>query len=131
MPFPQVNACFLFTFTFTYPLMNFPMRICIHYLAFGESEATPTQHVLETILPLCCTLTGALLVTDVGIVFSLIGSIATSSIFLLFPSALYIRSRKVVVKPRAQIIACYCTFAFGMMIMILGVISSLSGNSAG
>lgn len=48
----QVNVCFLFTFTFTYPLLNFPMRICIHYLFYGETEATNIQHILETVLPL-------------------------------------------------------------------------------
>ena len=111
--------------------MNFPMRICIHYLACGESEATPTQHVLETITPLCLTLAGALVLTDVGSVFSLIGSVATSSIFMLFPAALYLKSAKVVEKPRWRILACYCVFAFGVLVMVLGVIASLSGTSVG
>lgn len=124
----QVNVCFLFTFTFTYPLVNFPMRICIHYLAVGETDATPLQHTLETVLPLCITLTGALLLTDVGIVFSLIGSIGTSSIFFLFPTSLYLTSKKVFEKPRAKLISCYAVFLFGLMVMILGVLSSLSGQ---
>lgn len=55
VPFPytycQVTAGFLVTIMFTFPMSNFAMRICIHYVFFGESETTNTQHALETIIP--------------------------------------------------------------------------------
>ena len=39
----QVTACFLFVATFTVPMVNFPMRVSIHYMLFGETNASEPQ----------------------------------------------------------------------------------------
>lgn len=126
----QVNLCFLLTFTFTYPLMNFPMRICIHYLLYGETRATDSQHLVETVVPLCFVLAGALLLTDVGIVFSLIGSIATSSIYFIFPCLMFLKSSKVGVVALRSRVVVWCVLGFGLLVLVLGVVASVTGSAA-
>ena len=91
----QVTLGFLFTIVFTFPMINFPMRICIHYWLHGETEATPLQHFLETAVPFITTLLISLFVRDVGVVFSLVGSVETCSTFFLFPAAMFLRSTRV------------------------------------
>ena len=100
------------------------------FLGAGETVATPIQHVLETVLPLCVTLAGALTLQDVGVVFGLIGSIGTSSLFFIFPVAMYLSSKPLKdSRTPMMTLACVCVFGLGLLIMFLGVISSLAGAS--
>lgn len=119
--------CFLFTLVFTYPVMNFPLRISIHYLAFGETDTSPGQHVMETLIPFVLCMAGAVYADDVGLVFSLIGSVATGAVFFLFPTAMYWRSSKIHTRPAAMLAACACVFALGTVVMICGLIAALAG----
>ena len=121
MPPLQVTIGFLFTIVFVYPMSNFAMRICIHYLWKGETDTTPLQHAVETIVPFAAVMAGALFVTDLGVVYSLIGSIGAVSFFLLFPSAMYLKSPAIKERPPSMILACKAVFAFGVLLLILGV----------
>lgn len=100
------------------------MHRCSHALAFGETDTTPAQHFLETVVPFTVVLTGAMFITDLGTVFRLIGSIGSCSYFLLFPTAMYLRSKAVARTPRATL-AARCTFAFGVVLLVLGVTTTL------
>ena len=117
--------CFLFTIVFTYPMMNFPLRISLHYLAFGETDTTNLQHLAETLLPLALALTGALTVKDVGVVFAVVGAIGTASTFFLFPTLLYLRSNKIHARPGGMKVACVCLFVLGLVVMICGLWAAL------
>jgi hypothetical protein len=121
----QVTVCFLFTIVFVFPMANFSMRICIHHLLHGETDTTPLQHVLETVVPFACILTGSLFVTNLGIVYSLIGSIGSISFALLFPAGMYLQSKRT---PRhhALILFCRVAVSFGCCMLVLGVVMSFA-----
>ena len=128
--------CFLFIVVSFFPMANFPMRVCIHYWLYGETEATPVQHLLETLIPFAVTLLGAVFLTDVGLVFSLVGSVETCSTYFLFPSAMVLASVKLRANPdtkpsRAVVAACWAVFVFGVFALVLGVISTLFYGGSG
>ena len=122
---PQVMIGFLFTIVFTFPMSNFAMRICIHHLLHGETDTTPIQHVLETVLPFAVVTAGALFVTDLGVVYSLLGSVRSTAIVLLFPAAMYLKSPAIKQRSPHMQTAAKAVFAFGWMFLVFGVISSI------
>jgi hypothetical protein len=121
----QVNLCFLFMFTFTYPLVNFAMRISIHYTLFGETNANQYQHVAETVIPLAIALAGALSFGDITLVFSLIGALGTASLYFLFPCTMFLASQKVHVTDRKQRLACIAVLCFGVIVSVCGVVAAI------
>ncbi len=123
---PQVTACFLFVAAFTVPMMNYPMRITLHFLLHGETESSHMQHVVESVTPVLSAFLVAMFVTDVGLVFSFVGSVAASSTCFLFPCALFLASRGVA-KSRsvADVALCCCVAAFGVVLLVLGVVAAL------
>jgi hypothetical protein len=128
----QVTAGFLFTVVFFFPTVNFPMRICIHFWLFGETDATQLQHVLETVIPFTATLILSLFVNDVGVVFGLIGSVETCSTFFLFPAGMILcrPALKDSQTPQPAWLRplCYVLLCFGACFLVLGVITTLYGE---
>ena len=123
----QVTLGFLLTIVFTYPMSNFAMRICLHYLLCGETQATTLQHFLETLLPFGVVLIGALYVTNLGIVYSLMGAVAACSFFLLFPTAMYLASKRLQARSTVSSVCAVATFAFGIVLLAFGVVTSVMG----
>jgi mannose/fructose/N-acetylgalactosamine-specific phosphotransferase system component IID len=120
-----VTIGFLFTIVFVFPMVNFSLRICIHHLLHGETDTTRLQHVMETIVPFVVALAAALFVTDLGVVYGLIGSIGACSFALLFPALLYLRSVTMKDKSARMVWSCRVLFAVGVLMMVMGVLSSL------
>lgn len=122
----QVVTCYLLKILTTYAMSNFPLRVTLHFLLFGETEATAVQNALETLVPFLVALLAGLLVTNVGFLFSFVGAVARSAVFFMYPCALYLRCSAVTDKGPAVRAACYALFGFGAVIMLLGVWSSLA-----
>ena len=121
----QVTLGFLFTISFAYPLGSFALRLNVHSLLFGETESLTWQHAAETIIPFVIVLTGALFITNLGVVYGLIGSIASCSFFLLFPPAMYLHSKSLT-QSASLALAAKAVFGFGVAVMVTGVLASLS-----
>lgn len=122
----QVALCLLFTMVFAYPVMNFPLRISLHYLLWGETDATRAQHVFETAAPLVIVLCGALVVHDVGAVFAVIGAVQTTTVFFVFPCLMYLRSKHIHDRPKSMVVACVVTMCFGSLILVFGLLTALT-----
>jgi amino acid permease len=118
-------ASFLIKFVFTYPMLNVPCRVTVHYLFCGETTATTTQHVLTTALPFLLSLAVACIVTDVGVLFSFIGALSRTSVFFLYPAALTLVSKSLVPLRRAQRLVCYLYLVLGSVCMLSGVAFTL------
>lgn len=108
------------------------MRICIHYWVYGETDPTPAQHVLETVIPFASTLLIAQFVSDVGTVFSLVGSVETCCTFFLFPAAIALFSPMLKAKGFGGMWLrplCVLLLILGTLFLVLGVASTLSEAS--
>jgi hypothetical protein len=125
----QVALCMLFLMVFTYPVMQFPMRISIHYFLYGETDTTRLQHVLETAAPLAIALIGALYLTDVGVVFTLIGALTTSSSFFLLPAIMYLKTKTITLRPLYVVVLCYFSIVLGAVVLCCGFVATLTSHS--
>jgi amino acid permease len=65
----------------------------------------------------------SMFVTDVGLVFSFVGAISSTSAAFLFPCALFIAS-PATSKTRAHVVAAAMTIVFGVALLVLGVVSA-------
>lgn len=119
----------LFLMVFTYPVMQFPMRISIHYFLHGETDSTRLQHALETVVPLIIALLGAIALTDVGIVFTLIGALSTSSSFFLLPALMYLKTKKITARPQYAVVLCYFAMALGVVVLCCGFVATLTSHA--
>ena len=90
---PQVTACFLFVATVTIPIINFPLRVSLHYMIWGESSVSDFQLLLETVLPFGVALITAVFVTDVGLVFSFLGAVTAAATSFVYPGLLFAKSK--------------------------------------
>jgi uncharacterized membrane protein len=107
---------------------NFPLRVSIHFFAFGETgkEATLRQHVVETLIPFSVSLAVALVVTDVGILFSFVGALTRASMFCIFPATSVLRSRKLAPHLTTwERIGCWLLLVLGAAVTVLGVFASV------
>lgn len=106
-------------------MSNYPLRVTLHYLIHGETETTNIQHLAETVAPFAVALCVGLLVRDVGFIFSFVGAVSRTSVFYLYPCALYLRCGKLGTLSRGHVWVCVSLAAFGCMVMVLGVWSSI------
>ena len=68
-----VTCTFLFNLVFVYPLVNFSLRISLHYILFGQTKVTPAKHWLETLTMFGLSLAVGLTLKDVSLVVSING----------------------------------------------------------
>lgn len=74
-------------------------------------------------------LVGALYVTNLGVVYSLIGSIGSCSFALLFPTAMYLKS-KAMKRNWVTTALARAVFSFGVVLLLLGVATCLMPASS-
>ena len=108
-----------------FPIIAVPVRVSLHYLFFGEKDATFKQHVLESTLIFIVSLAIGIFVRDVSQVFRFVGSVADTSVFFFFPCALMLVSKRVASPSRIQIVGCLALLSFGLVILALGLWSTI------
>lgn len=118
----QVILCYLIKMLFSYPLSNFPLRITIHYQLYGNAPPTWLQHTLETTIPLLVAGGVAVAVSDVSVLFSIVGAVARTSISFLMPAAMLIRAGGATRLVRAF---AWFVFAFGAIVGVLGLAATI------
>jgi amino acid permease len=135
--FLQIIGCFLFVAAFTVPAVNYPIRITLHHLFRNKLETPMEQshHSQATtrlrqaaasaasVTPVLLAFLVSMFVTDVGLVFSFVGAISSTSAAFLFPCALFIAS-PATSKTRAHVVAAAMTIVFGVALLVLGVVSA-------
>lgn len=123
-----VSACFLFVAVFTIPMMNFPIRVSLHYILYGETKRGEVAHVIESVLPLGAALLVAMVVTDVGLVFSFVGSVSAATTSFILPALLFLKSTKVA-KSGLEVLGAFAILAIGLVTFVAGIISAVKDAS--
>ena len=123
----QVTACFLFVATFTVPMVNYPMRISLHYMVFGETKASELQHLVETVVPVGASLIISIFVDNVGLVFSFIGAVTACAISFIIPGILFLRSQRLKDRTAGDVAVAWGVFALGITVACVGFGCAVAG----
>ncbi len=85
--------------------------------------------MIESVLPLAAALLVSMVVTNVGLVFSFVGSISAATTSFILPAVLFLRSAKVV-RSHLDTLVAYCILVMGIVTFVAGVISAAKDASA-
>jgi amino acid permease len=119
-----VTGGYLLIIVFVFPLALFAVRLNLHFLVFGETETiTRMQHWSETLLLFGGAMAIGLSVSDVSLVFSLIGAVSTSLLAFILPAVLLLRSAKTASSELEKTGARLVVF-FGIVLAVLGVVTT-------
>lgn len=100
-----------------------------HYILYGETKRGEVAHVIESVLPLGAALLVAMVVTDVGLVFSFVGSVSAATTSFILPSLLFLKSTKVA-KSGLEVAGAYGILIIGLVTFVAGIISAAKDASA-
>ena len=87
------------------------------------------QHLVETILPVGAALVVAIFVTDVGIVFSFIGSVTATYISFIMPGYIFLQSPSLKDRSPLDVAAGWAIVAFGILVALAGFICAVIGST--
>ena len=107
-------------------MMNFPLRVTLHYSVFGDSDTTTKQHVMETLIPFVLVTAVACFITDVAIVVSFVGAIARTAVFLLYPPLALLKCTKLSAPvTNSERYLCYFLLTLWAVITVFGLIGCI------
>lgn len=128
--FPQdaltavITGLFATTISFTYPLVCAALRISMFWMVNGPRDMSERQHRIYSaaIVLMSCVGVG---ITDVGVVFGVVGSVSSGFIAFIFPALFVLWSDKFK-NTRREAMFCRGLIGFGLLSCVLGLIASLS-----
>ncbi|KAI8872594.1 hypothetical protein GQ42DRAFT_161181 [Ramicandelaber brevisporus] len=77
----------------TYPMLFYPARtLILSSIGFESSERQSSQnvHIVSTVILFILTVFGAINITDLGLVFKVIGAVAASALAFICPAVVYL-----------------------------------------
>jgi hypothetical protein len=123
--FAQTVVAFLLKTMFAYPLVNVPLRVTLSYQLFRDKQVPTVQHAALTIVPFLIALGISLAVDNVSLLFSFVGAVSRTSISMLFPSALMLRSGKIGALSVVETVGCWFLFVFGAVVLVGGLVGTV------
>lgn len=121
----QALIAYLFKISFTYPMVNFPLRITIQYLICGEMEASTLQLFWQTFVPFVTATAVACVVSDVAVVWGFIGALTRTIVFYFYPALLMLRSSKVGRLTTVECTLCWSLVGLAVVTTVFGVIGCI------
>lgn len=121
----QALLCYLLKIAVTYPFVNFPLRITVHYLLYGETPPTRTQHVTQTVTPFVLAAAIACFVHDVAVVFGFVGALTRTTVFFFFPALLMLRSVRTGPLTPCERVSCWALLACWAATTVFGLIGCI------
>eukprot|EP00698_Gefionella_okellyi_P004734 TRINITY_DN1433_c0_g1_i2.p1 TRINITY_DN1433_c0_g1~~TRINITY_DN1433_c0_g1_i2.p1 ORF type:complete len:441 (-),score=90.71 TRINITY_DN1433_c0_g1_i2:788-2110(-) len=121
----SIQVAFALIVIFSYPLVLFTFRLSIEHLWHGiEGRFNTIRFYILTIATIVVASVVAMFVSNVSFVFSLTGSVSSGALMMTLPAIAYIRIMPDTMRSPLKI-AAVCIAVLGVVILVLGVTSSI------
>ncbi|KAJ5281513.1 hypothetical protein N7478_006885 [Penicillium angulare] len=115
--------CFGLNMLTTLPLEAFVCRSVMTTYYFPDEPFNPNRHLIFTTVLVIASMAVALLTSDLGTVFELIGATSAAALAFIFPPLCYLKLSSA---PRWEKIPAYLCLTFGVVVMLVSGILAVT-----